>query len=436
MKSPAGTRTEGPTTTARGSERAHALSQRFRGVRAATLALAAPLSAEDCVVQSMPDASPVKWHLAHTTWFFETFVLAAGDPDSEPFHAQYSFLYNSYYEAVGRRVERPRRGLQTRPSLTEVQAYRRHVDERVEVWLGSPAAAARDELLDVLELGLNHEQQHQELLLTDVKHLLSHNALDPVYAVRPALQRGRAGALSFLPFAGGVVPQGHGGSGFAYDNEGPRHEVLLQPFALASRPVTCGEFLEFIEADGYRRPELWLSDGWAWAQAEAIDAPLYWRRDGQAWSQFTLAGRRALEPEEPLCHVSLYEADAYARFRDARLPREAEWEHAARELPVEGNFVESGALHPRPTRPGSGTGPAAMFGDVWEWTQSPYAPYPGYRAAAGALGEYNGKFMVNQIVLRGGSCASAQDHLRASYRNFFHPGARWQFSGLRLACDA
>ncbi len=419
----------------RRSERAARLLERFRTLRRTTLALAAPLSAEDCAAQSMPEASPVKWHLAHTSWFFETFVLAPGLPGHQPFHPRFGFLFNSYYNAGGERAERPQRGLQTRPSLEEVLAYRRHVDERIKRWLEGSRAPAEVGLLDVLELGLNHEEQHQELILTDVKHLLSHSVLDPVYASWPPASGRGATALRFLAFEGGRRRIGHEGPGFAFDNEGPAHDVLLAPFELASRPVTCGEYLEFVESGGYSRPEAWLSDGWDFVRSQGIQAPLYWRRDEAGWTQFTLSGRRALDPAEPVCHLSYYEADAYARFRGARLPREEEWEVAAAEVPVEGNFADSGAFHPLPSED-LGNRPAALFGDVWEWTQSPYVAYPGYRAPAGALGEYNGKFMCNQMVLRGGSCASPRGHLRATYRNFFPPSARWQFSGLRLARDA
>jgi len=413
------------------------LAERFEHVRTATAVLCAPLSPEDAVVQSMPDASPAKWHLAHTTWFFETFVLAGARPGRAPFHPGYSYLFNSYYENVGARHARPERGLLTRPSLDEVRAYRAAVERELADWLHAAPREGDARLLDVLELGLAHEEQHQELLVTDVKHLLSRNPLDPVYLAARAPTAGAAAPLAWTRFAAGVRTLGHTGDGFAFDNEGPAHEVHVAAFELASRPVTCGEYLEFVEAGGYRDPRWWLSDGWQWVGASGVEAPGYWRREEDGtWSLFTLAGRRALCEHEPLAHVSSYEADAYARFREARLPREAEWELAAREQPPEGHFADSGALHPRATPEREDGTPAALFGDVWEWTQSPYVAYPGYRPAAGALGEYNGKFMANQMVLRGGSCATPPGHVRATYRNFFPPTARWQFSGLRLARDA
>lgn len=423
-------------TRASATDRRTSLAGRFERVRAATEALCAPLSPEDAVVQSMPDASPAKWHLAHTTWFFETFVLDAARPERAPFHARYSYLFNSYYEHVGARHARPSRGLLTRPALEEVRAYRRAIDQEMLAWLSAAPRARDTELLDVLELGLAHEEQHQELLATDVKHLFSCNPLEPAWRSASAAPASRAEPLAWTRFAAGLRTLGQRGPGFAFDNEGPAHEVHVAAFELASRPVTCGEFLEFVEGGGYADPRWWLSDGWAWVREHSIAAPAYWRRDGTQWSLFTLAGRRALDPAEPLAHVSYYEADAFARFASARLPREAEWEVAARDLAPEGHFADSLTLHPRPTRARSDGAPAALFGDVWEWTQSPYVAYPGYRAAEGALGEYNGKFMANQMVLRGGSCATPPGHMRATYRNFFPPTARWQFSGLRLARDA
>jgi len=413
--------------------RAARLGERYRALRARSLALAEPLSEEDCVVQSMPEASPVKWHLAHTTWFFETFVLGAGDPRYRPFHPRFGYLFNSYYEAVGERHARPQRGLLTRPSLAEVRAYRAHVDRALEGAL----LRLSPELLGVFELGLNHEEQHQELILTDLKHLLSQNPLEPAYrAPEPARAAAAAAApLSFFEYEGGVRAVGHDPErGFAFDNEGPRHRVLLAPYELGSRPSTNAEYAEFVEAGGYREPRWWLSDGWDWVRRMAIEAPLYWRREGSAWSTFTLAGRLPLAPDEPVVHVSYYEADAYARYRGARLPTEEEWESAAAELPVAGRFAGEGRFHPRPS-PAAHGAPAALFGDVWEWTRSPYGAYAGFRPTEGALGEYNGKFMCNQLVLRGGSCASPDGHLRATYRNFFPPDARWQFSGVRLARD-
>jgi len=413
------------------------LAERYRAVRAATERLAAPLSPEDCAAQSMPDASPVKWHLAHTTWFFETFVLAEARPELPPFDPAYRVLFNSYYQAVGPQHPRPRRGLLTRPSLAEVRAYRAHVDRALLDWLAAGAPAP--ELAARVELGLHHEQQHQELILTDVKHLLAQNPLRPAYRAdlrAPARSHGAA-PLVWHRFAGGVREIGAEGSGFRFDNEEPRHRQLVPAFELASRPVTNAEYAAFVDAGGYRRPEWWLSDGWTAVQEHGWQAPLYWEREGDGWSVFTLAGPRPLDHDAPVCHVSFYEADAYARWAGARLPTEAEWETAAAGVPPRGHFAAGDWLGPAPLGRDEGReAPARLFGDVWEWTASPYVAYPGYRPAAGALGEYNGKFMCNQMVLRGGSCASPPGHLRASYRNFFPPAARWQWSGIRLARDA
>jgi len=410
------------------------LGARYTEVRARTEALAAPLGPEDQVVQSMPDCSPTKWHRAHTTWFFETFVLGAHLPGYRAFDPAYRVLFNSYYNAVGEKHPRPQRGMLSRPSLDEVLKYRRHVDEAMLELLtretGEDAAA-------LVELGLHHEQQHQELVLTDVKHLLSLNPLKPAYQKHWPLTAVRARAPQWLGHEGGLFEIGHAGRGFAFDNEGPRHSVWLEPFFIASHPVTNGEFVRFIEDGGYRRPELWLSAGWDALRANGWEAPLYWTKRDGGWHAFTLHGEVPVEPNTPLCHVSFYEADAYARWADARLPTEAEWEVAAGRQRIEGNFLEGGALHPLALREAPPEGTLAQaFGDVWEWTRSDYAPYPGFRPATGAVGEYNGKFMVNQYVLRGGSCATPASHMRTSYRNFFPADARWQFSGLRLARDA
>jgi len=405
----------------------------WRQVRQRTEALAAPLSAEDCQVQSMPDASPVKWHLAHTSWFFETFVLECELPGYAAFHPAYRTLYNSYYNGIGAAHPRARRGLLSRPGLDEVMAYRRHVDAAIESLVEGQqlrAAVAR-----MIELGIHHEEQHQELLLTDVKHMLSCNPLQPAYARRWPLAAVSPQPLAWQGWEGGVRPIGHGGTGFHYDNETPRHRQFVAGFAIASRLVTNGEFAAFIEDGGYRRPELWLSLGWDAVRSEGWQAPLYWGRREGRWRVFTLQGEVEMDPHTPVCHVSLFEADAYARWAGARLPTEAEWEVAAADAPLAGNLLEVEALHPLPLADAGGDSPKQLFGDAWEWTSSAYGPYPGFRAAAGAVGEYNGKFMCNQYVLRGGSCATPRQHIRASYRNFFPPGARWQFSGIRLARD-
>jgi ergothioneine biosynthesis protein EgtB len=407
------------------------LAARIAGVRAFTEGLCATLDPEDMVVQSMPDASPAKWHLAHTTWFFETFVLAAARPAAAPFDAAYAYLFNSYYDAVGPRHARQERGLLSRPALDEVLRYRRRVDERLGELLAREPA---DALLDGVELGIAHEEQHQELLLTDVKHAFFSQPLRPAYGPPPPRAAAPAPPRTFFPGEGGVREIGAGPDGFAFDNERPRHRALLAPHALASRPVTCGEWLAFMEAGGYERPDHWLSDGWAAAVRDGWRAPLYWVREGGAWWQFTLGGMRRVDEAEPVAHVSYFEADAYARWAGARLPTEEEWEAAAADAPPGGNDAGSGRLHPEAARPGAG--PRQLLGDVWEWTRSAYAPYPGFRPAGGALGEYNGKFMVSQLVLRGGSCATPPGHVRPTYRNFFYPDARWQFSGVRLARDA
>jgi ergothioneine biosynthesis protein EgtB len=415
------------------------LAGRFARVRGFTEALARPLSPEDCGLQSMPDASPTKWHLAHTTWFFEALVLGPGG--EPPFDPAFGYLFNSYYEAIGPRHARPRRGMLSRPSFAEVLAYRADVDRRVISLLDRLADGRDDEIRSLVDLGLHHEQQHQELILTDIKHALGENPLHPAYRAAPRRPEplpqpapGRA-ELAWIDHPGGLCSIGHAGPGFAFDNEEPRHRVHLTPFRLADRLVTSGEVMEFIADRGYERPELWLSDGWAAARADGWGAPLYWEIGGGAPRIFSLDGLRPIDPCEPACHLSYYEADAIARWAGARLPTEAEWEVVAASAPLRGNFVESGLLHPRPAPPREGA-PRQLFGDVWEWTASAYLPYPGYRAWEGAVGEYNGKFMSGQMVLRGGSCATPETHARATYRNFFPPGARWQFSGLRLARDA
>lgn len=430
-----------------------ALQRRFHAVRNQSLALAAPLSEADCQVQSMPDASPTKWHLAHTTWFFETFVLERAEPGFQPFDPAYRVLFNSYYQGVGDQHPRPQRGLITRPGMAEVRAYRAQVDARIAKLF---ALGLAPELATLVELGLQHEQQHQELLLTDIKHLLSCNPTDPVYhpprPPAPAVPQ----PLRWCAFEGGVGEIGHSGEGFAFDNESPRHAVLLRPFALADRLVMQGEWRAFMDDGGYSDPRWWMAAGWDWLRAQRINAPLYWHKNEDAgidseqrggWTAFTLHGRVPIDPHAPVVHISWFEADAYARWSAAqqgapvRLPTEAEWEHAARRLGGRwadgGNFQDCAALHPVPLARSADNEPGLqqMGGDVWEWTASAYLPYPGYRPWAGAVGEYNGKFMINQMVLRGGSCATPREHMRSSYRNFFPTEARWQFSGLRLAQD-
>jgi ergothioneine biosynthesis protein EgtB len=409
------------------------LATQFQLVRGQTEALCAPLEREDFVLQSMPEASPVKWHLAHTSWFFETFILAPHLPGYRPFHPQYRFLFNSYYEAVGPRWPRPRRGLLSRPTVDEIFRYRRHVDDHVAALLQAEHAAAQAPWTAAFEVGLHHEQQHQELILTDLKHAWSHNPLQPIYRADVPAAGAPVPGLAWLPFPGGVVEIGHAGTSFAFDNEGPRHAVLLRDFELASRLVTNAEYLAFIDEHGYDRPELWLSDGWAVRQAQGWEAPLYWQKQDRDWHTFTLAGMHPVAPDEPVCHVSYYEADAFARWAGARLPTEAEWEHAS-SPDLTGHFLDAGHFHPTASRAADERGPLTqMYGTLWQWTASPYVGYPGYRPASGALGEYNGKFMCNQLVLRGASCATPRSHARRTYRNFFPPDARWQFSGVRLA---
>ena len=412
-----------------------ALHQRYSEVRFVSRALAAPLSAEDCAIQSMPDASPTKWHLAHTTWFFETFLLAPGRPGYKSFDPAFKVLFNSYYNGVGDKHPRPERGLLSRPSLDEVFAYRDHVDEAMRAWMND--GGMDEATIALITLGLHHEQQHQELILTDLKHMLSRNPLRPAYQKQWPLTAIEPRKRSWIGVAGGVHETGFEGGDFCFDNETPRHRVFLDDFEIASNPVTHGEFIAFIEDGGYRRPELWLSLGWDVVSTRGWQAPMYWeKRDGQ-WHTFTLRGPAPVEPNTPVCHVSFLEAEAFARWAGARLPTEAEWEVAAQGAPREGNFLESGAYHPLALREAPPAGvPAQMFGDVWEWTRSDYGPYPGFQPAAGAVGEYNGKFMCGQYVLRGGSCATPASHIRPSYRNFFPPDARWQFSGVRLARDA
>ncbi|BCJ92353.1 ergothioneine biosynthesis protein EgtB [Terrihabitans soli] len=411
------------------------LQARFSEIRAQSEELARGLEPEDQTVQSMPDCSPTKWHLAHVSWFFETFLLSPHLKGYETAHPQFGFLFNSYYEAAGPRHNRFERGLITRPTVSEVAAYRTHVTQAMNDLIDSADETLWEQIEPVVEIGNHHEQQHQELILMDILNLFAANPLRPAYRPWRAHEARTSGRLSFVDYPGGVFEIGHHGEGFAYDNESPRHEVLLRPFRLASRAVTNGEWLSFIEDGGYRRPDLWLADGWARVRTGEFAAPLYWEKTSSGWEAMILSGQHKIDAEAPVVHVSYYEADAYARWAGKRLPTEAEWEVAAGALPITGNFADSSYLRPLAAPDATGM-PVQMFGDVWEWTQSPYTAYPGYRPEPGALGEYNGKFMSNQMVLRGGCCATPDRHVRATYRNFFYPHQRWPFAGLRLAEDA
>ena len=412
------------------------LLEDYGRVRALTERLASVLSAEDQTVQTMPDVSPTKWHRAHVTWFFETFLLREYADGYQVFDDRYAYIFNSYYEAVGARHPRPERGFLSRPGVADIARYRAHVDAAMTPLLAHPDQPG---LAELIVLGLHHEQQHQELLLMDIKHVLSRNPLHPVYlAGTPTPMGNHPPKAGWLEHEGGPAEIGHRGEGFGFDNEFPVHTVHLTPFGLADRPVTCGEWLSFMEDDGYHRPEFWLSDGWAVVNAQQWDAPLYWGRDPDdpdRWLEFTLSGVRPVDPDEPVCHVSYYEADAFAHWTGMRLPTEPEWEtiaatHGEGDNFLGDDFLSHGAPHPRPAVSTNG-----IFGDTWEWTSTAYSPYPGFRAAPGAVGEYNGKFMVSQYVLRGGCCATPRGHVRATYRNFFPPGARWSFGGVRLARD-
>lgn len=398
--------------------------------------LCVPLEIEDYGIQSMPAVSPPKWHLAHTAWFFEALVLKSFLEGYREYHPLFARLFNSYYESLGDRHPRPERGLLSRPTVAEVYRYRAYVDEHMEKLLAQADHPQQSNIARLTVLGLNHEQQHQELLLTDILHNFACNPLRPSYGTTsaPSVPPERALPLQWVDFAGGIKTIGHAGGGFAYDNEGPPHKTYLDDFRLASRPVTNSEFMEFIEAGGYRQPGHWLSDAWQAVREQRWEAPLYWERIGGEWRQMTLTGMRPVDLHAPVCHVSFFEAAAFARWAGKRLPSEAEWEVAAAGIPIAGNLRETGALHPLPAKPGDAP-LQQLFGDVWEWTQSAYTAYPGYRQADGPLGEYNGKFMCGQMVLRGGSCVTPADHIRATYRNFFYPAERWQFCGIRLAED-
>jgi ergothioneine biosynthesis protein EgtB len=411
------------------------LASLYRAVRRASERLCEPLTTEDYILQSMPEASPVKWHLAHTTWFFETFLLLPSLPNYRPFRPEFTFLFNSYYESVGPRWPRPQRGLLSRPTAAEVYDYRAYVDEQMDRLFRTTDVEGRPDVAAVVMLGIQHEQQHQELIITDLKHAWAANPLGPVYReAKP--ERGEPPSGGWLSFPEGLAGIGHEGNGFAFDNESPRCRVFLHGFQLATRLVTNAEYLAFMADRGYDRPDLWLSDGWAARQAGGWMAPLYWEERDWEWSVVTLSGQRPPAPAEPVSHVSYYEADAFARWAGARLPTEAEWETAAAGIALAGHFQEGGRFHPAAVHTVEDRGPLyQLYGDVWQWTASPYVGYPGYRPQAGALGEYNGKFMCNQFVLRGASCATPRSHARRTYRNFFPPDARWQFSGLRLAKD-
>ena len=407
------------------------LAARYREVRARTEFLCAPLATEDYPIQAVAEASPPKWHLAHVTWFFEAFVLKPFVPGYSAFHPLFDYLFNSYYESLGAFHPRALRGVLSRPATEEIYRYRGHVDARVLELLESGKSLA-PEALTRLELGLHHEEQHQELLLMDIKANFAMNPLRPAYRATRERRAGSASPLGWIEREGGLVEIGHDGRGFAFDNETPRHRVWLEPHRLASRLVTNGEYLEFIAAGGYRQAQHWLSDGWATVKARGWKAPLYWEQIDGEWWHMTLGGMARVEDDAPVCHVSCYEADAFARWSGGRLPTEVELERELASLPIAGNFMDSGVFGPRPAAAGNGQ----WFGDVWEWTSSPYTPYPGFRPLAGALGEYNGKFMANQSVLRGGCCATPQSHMRPTYRNFFYPHDRWMFAGIRLAEDA
>ncbi len=412
------------------------LLEQYQEVRSFSEKLCKPLVTEDFVVQSMEDVSPTKWHLAHTSWFFETFVMASQDVAHQPVCPEYSYLFNSYYIQAGERYSRQRRGLITRPGVQEVFEYRQRIDEQIIALLKEMSQPALGELLPLIEIGIHHEQQHQELMMSDIKHVFSFNPLYPVYKEREARSGQDVPEIAWVSFEEGIHRIGHEGNGFCFDSEMPCHRHFLESFQLANRLVTNGEYLRFIEDGGYREPTLWLSEGWYTLEKSGWKAPLYWREVDGEWHYFTLDGLRKVDPGEPVCHLSYYEADAFARWTGARLPSEAEWETASAGVQLQGNFVNSERYHPRQVKVEESNGlPLQMFGDTWEWTQSPYIGYPGYKPVEGALGEYNGKFMCNQMVLRGGSCVTSQSHIRKTYRNFFAASARWQFTGIRLAKD-
>jgi ergothioneine biosynthesis protein EgtB len=432
------------------TQRAEQLRARFHQIRTFTNSLCTGLEPEDYVVQSMPDISPTKWHLAHTTWFFETFILKKFVPRYQSEIPEYAYLFNSYYNAAGDMHRRDLRGLISRPTVKEAQRYRASIDSHIDDLLSDADEKVVDEIEPIVVLGIHHEQQHQELLITDIKHVFAQNPLHPVFRAGRARHSAEERTATqcrpyrFIDFDEAIVEIGHDGRGFSYDNESPRHRVLLPRFSLGSRLVTNGEYMGFIEDGGYARPEFWLSLAWMTVNEQRWQAPFYWTKHDGAWWNFTLSGFRPVDESEPVTHVSYFEADAYANWAGARIPTEFEWERAALDCPIEGNFVENELFHPAQLAVASAVSADKqardgrlhqMFGDVWEWTRSAYSPYPGYRAAPGALGEYNGKFMCNQYVLRGGSCATSRTHIRPTYRNFFQPEKRWQFTGIRLARD-
>ncbi len=404
---------------------------RFLEVRKLSLKLVSPLETEDFVIQSMQDVSPTKWHLAHTTWFFEAFILTKADPNYKSINPLYAYLFNSYYVQMGKRWTRGQRGFLSRPTVKEIYQYRNYVDNNMVEFLLNCDENKLKEYSPIVEIGLNHEQQHQELILTDIKHVLSINPLHPVYFNQTKENKTEINPVKWIEFPPGNVEIGNEGNEFCYDNETPKHKTYIQPFAIADRLITNKDYMEFIEAGGYRETTLWLSDGWALAEAEKWKAPLYWEKKDGDWFSFTLNGYKKVNPAEPLCHISYYEAEAFAAWKEMRLPTETEWELAAENIKYEGNFVDDEKFHPVPLN-NNEPGLKQMFGDVWEWTGSAYLPYPGFKPLPGALGEYNGKFMSGQMVLRGGSCATSKSHIRKTYRNFFPPYARWQFMGIRL----
>jgi ergothioneine biosynthesis protein EgtB len=405
---------------------------RFNEVRNFSLKICGPLVTEDFVIQSMPDVSPTKWHLAHTSWFFETFILREADKNYKSLHPQYNFLFNSYYVQVGERHTRAYRGLLSRPTVKDVFEYRNYIDKNIINFLETCSKEDFDNFVKVFEIGLHHEQQHQELMITDIKHVFSVNPLKPIYLEKENEIGNEVPSIRWIDFDEGIFEIGTDGKEFSYDNESPRHREFVESFRLGNRLITNAEYLEFINDNGYKKPELWLSDGFAAVENEGWSAPMYWEKKENEWWNFTLTGFKKVNPAEPVCHVSFYEADAFARWAGARLPTEAEWEVAANNIELNGNFVENENFHPV-SLSNNDEQFYQMFGDVWEWTRSSYTPYPGFTTLPGALGEYNGKFMSSQMVLRGGSCATSHSHIRKTYRNFFPPNARWQFMGIRLA---